>query len=112
MTTAPPPLPLAVPAGARCIVCGYALEALCQPRCPECGGGFDPSRPFTMRLPGAAGLGRAAARGTIRVLSGTTFLTMLILLLGWAAIIHPFPLVLALLTLLVAGALGRRTAVV
>jgi hypothetical protein len=35
-----------------CITCGYALRGLPRPRCPECGGEFDPHDPRTMRVPG------------------------------------------------------------
>ncbi|MHC4698460.1 MAG: hypothetical protein ACYTFA_17140 [Planctomycetota bacterium] len=34
---------LSVPDAARCKTCGYALRGLCDPRCPECGGPFDPN---------------------------------------------------------------------
>jgi hypothetical protein len=32
-----------------CINCGYDLQALPEPRCPECGRGFDPDDPTTYR---------------------------------------------------------------
>lgn len=35
-----------------CIGCGYSLAGLTEPRCPECGRGFDPSDPRTW-APGA-----------------------------------------------------------
>ena len=38
---------LPVPDAARCKTCGYALRGLCDPRCPECGGPFDPNDPTT-----------------------------------------------------------------
>lgn len=41
-----------VPTNARCRDCGYALRGLADPRCPECGRGFDPGDPATVRLPG------------------------------------------------------------
>jgi hypothetical protein len=45
-----------VPAGyqhrAFCLGCGYALRGLPETRCPECGRGFDPRKPMTMRVPG------------------------------------------------------------
>lgn len=31
----------------RCLGCGYWLDGLCQPRCPECGRSFDPLDPTT-----------------------------------------------------------------
>ena len=40
---------------ARCRDCGYLLRGLSDPRCPECGRGFDPADPRTMdvgRVPG------------------------------------------------------------
>jgi hypothetical protein len=38
--------------GAFCRECGYSLRALPVPRCPECGRGFNPREPETMRVPG------------------------------------------------------------
>ncbi|HEY2584285.1 MAG TPA: SRPBCC family protein [Tepidisphaeraceae bacterium] len=32
---------------ARCLGCGYVLTGLVEPRCPECGRGFDPHNPST-----------------------------------------------------------------
>ena len=37
---------------AFCLGCGYALRGLVERRCPECGRGFDPFDPWTMRVPG------------------------------------------------------------
>jgi hypothetical protein len=31
----------------RCLGCGYILDGLPEPRCPECGRGFDPDDPET-----------------------------------------------------------------
>ena len=31
----------------RCLGCGYILDGLPEPRCPECGRGFDPDDPKT-----------------------------------------------------------------
>jgi hypothetical protein len=31
----------------RCLACGYILDGLPEPRCPECGRAFDPARPET-----------------------------------------------------------------
>ena len=31
----------------RCLDCGYILDGLPDPRCPECGRGFDPDKPAT-----------------------------------------------------------------
>ncbi|MEW6252845.1 MAG: hypothetical protein AB1716_19585 [Planctomycetota bacterium] len=31
----------------RCLGCGYILDGLPEPRCPECGRGFDPQEPGT-----------------------------------------------------------------
>jgi hypothetical protein len=31
----------------RCLTCGYDLRGLPEPRCPECGRGFDPDDPAT-----------------------------------------------------------------
>ncbi len=31
----------------RCLTCGYILDHLPEPRCPECGRAFDPSNPDT-----------------------------------------------------------------
>jgi len=31
----------------RCLGCGYILDGLPEPRCPECGGAFDPDDPAT-----------------------------------------------------------------
>ena len=41
------PETLSVPEAARCKTCGYALRGLGDPRCPECGGAFDPDDPTT-----------------------------------------------------------------
>jgi len=41
--TAPPPAP-DLPSHARCEGCGYSLRGLTEPKCPECGTPFDPSR--------------------------------------------------------------------
>jgi hypothetical protein len=38
---------MAEPDHKRCLGCGYILDGLPEPRCPECGRGFDPSRPST-----------------------------------------------------------------
>jgi hypothetical protein len=35
----------------RCLTCGYILDGLPEPRCPECGRGFDPRDPSTFRGP-------------------------------------------------------------
>lgn len=43
-TTSPPPR--------RCLRCGYVLEYLPEPRCPECGRTFDPADPRTFRRDG------------------------------------------------------------
>lgn len=37
-----------VNAGKHCIECGYALQVLHEPRCPECGRRFNPADPATM----------------------------------------------------------------
>jgi len=37
------------PSGARCLDCDYPLRGLPENRCPECGRGFDPDDPKTMR---------------------------------------------------------------
>jgi hypothetical protein len=42
-----------IPENAHCIGCGYPLRELPQPRCPECGRGFDPGDPRTF-LPSRA----------------------------------------------------------
>ncbi len=36
-----------IPDHAACRKCGYSLRALSEPRCPECGRAFDPSKPRT-----------------------------------------------------------------
>ncbi len=38
---------MAEPDHKRCLGCGYILDGLPEPRCPECGRGFDPARPET-----------------------------------------------------------------
>lgn len=40
------------PAGAMkyCLGCSYCLEGLSEPRCPECGRGFDPNKPNTFAV--------------------------------------------------------------
>ncbi len=42
----------------RCLKCGYIVDHLPEPRCPECGLEFDPANPRTYRL------GRPTAAGT------------------------------------------------
>jgi hypothetical protein len=39
----------------RCLNCGYILEYLPEPRCPECGRGFDPDDARTYHLPNSRG---------------------------------------------------------
>lgn len=39
---------------ASCLGCGYALRELTTNTCPECGRGFDPGDPSTMKLPRGA----------------------------------------------------------
>lgn len=41
------PTPIELPDTAHCLTCGYALHGLVEPRCPECGRGFDPAQPST-----------------------------------------------------------------
>lgn len=41
---------LPVPPSALCGGCNYPLRGLAEPRCPECGRGFDPNDPRTMNL--------------------------------------------------------------
>ena len=38
-------------AEASCLKCGYRLRGLASRNCPECGTGFDPANPWTIRLP-------------------------------------------------------------
>ncbi len=47
-----------VPENAACRQCGYLLRDLHEPRCPECGGSFDPSNPLTFEIAGLSRLGR------------------------------------------------------
>jgi hypothetical protein len=56
----------------RCIDCNYPLQGLAEPRCPECGRGFDPANPKTMNLgrpigPRARLLSRPTGRPTVVV---------------------------------------------
>ncbi len=39
----------------RCLTCDYPLLSLSENRCPECGRGFDPADPRTMRTPRSPG---------------------------------------------------------
>jgi hypothetical protein len=41
---------MAEPDHKRCLGCGYILDGLPEPRCPECGRGFDPSEPATYAI--------------------------------------------------------------
>ena len=36
---------------AKCLACGYQLRGLVEHRCPECGRGFNPADPDTVKLP-------------------------------------------------------------
>src|SRR5947209_10731114 len=63
---------LAIPEGARCAGCGYALRGLTTPTCPECGRGFDPGDAGTMWTSGT----RWSHRG----------MSLLNFLAGWPAI--------------------------
>ena len=44
---APAGEPFHLPKGASCLKCGYLLQGLAEPRCPECGRMFDPADPRT-----------------------------------------------------------------
>jgi hypothetical protein len=41
---------MAEPDHKRCLGCGYILDGLPEPRCPECGRGFDPLDSSTFRI--------------------------------------------------------------
>ncbi len=43
-----------------CLTCGYVLDYLPQPRCPECGRGFDPVDPATYATAGGGRIARVA----------------------------------------------------
>lgn len=52
----------------RCLGCGYILEGLPEPRCPECGRAFDPHDPVTYaahRISGLPYLAAAAGAGLL-----------------------------------------------
>ncbi|MFQ5495220.1 MAG: hypothetical protein ACE5EX_07540 [Phycisphaerae bacterium] len=57
----------------RCVRCGYRLRDLTQPRCPECGAGFDFAD--TRRFLGAATLHRYSARA--RMISAVVIVAVL-----------------------------------
>src|SRR5688572_14959917 len=93
-----------LPAGCRCMGCGYALRGLADPRCPECGREFDPDDWTTVREPGPAGTGRVAAEKTWGVLGSTPAIAVLIALLGWATAVCSPTLVLLAIVLVWAAA--------
>jgi hypothetical protein len=102
------------PVEARCLRCDYSLRGLLTNACPECGQAFDPTQPWTMRLPGAR---RAGEMGVLRPV-GWNYRTLRWLLVAvaagsaWFVAPHPTPtLVLALLWLLYALPYLRRGAV-
>jgi len=58
------PIESALPADAGCLGCGYALQGLVEPACPECGRGFDPADKSTFsRRSGRGGFWRWCAAG-------------------------------------------------
>ncbi|MDX2198497.1 MAG: hypothetical protein SF069_05935 [Phycisphaerae bacterium] len=72
MSTAPaqpvaPPNPALV--GFHCLRCGYSLQALTEPRCPECGEAFDPTVASIPAMPWE----RRAELGYWRATLGTVF---------------------------------------
>lgn len=38
------------PPSRRCLICGYIIDHLSAPRCPECGRAFDPNDPATFNV--------------------------------------------------------------
>ena len=46
---------MSAPEPKRCLGCGYILEYLPEPRCPECGRGFDPDDPDTYMIRAPSG---------------------------------------------------------
>jgi len=80
----------------RCLGCGYILENLPEPRCPECGRSFDPGDPTTFR-----GAPAQATRGTTAVwfVVGSWLIvvghTAAIVIAGQAGITAAHPLVMA-----------------
>jgi hypothetical protein len=59
-----------------CLGCGYALRGLTEPRCPECGRGFDPLDPRTFRA------GRPISRLTRLILRPVGLLWVILSLIG------------------------------
>ena len=53
-----------------CPRCHYNLRGLAEPRCPECGRGFDPSDPRTYSFTPRSDRLRKAARRDVRVAAG------------------------------------------
>jgi hypothetical protein len=48
----------------ECEECGYLLVGLSEPRCPECGRGFDPGRWSGIAVPGAGAMAVPGAEGS------------------------------------------------
>jgi hypothetical protein len=76
---------------ARCRECGYALRALTEPRCPECGTTFDPADPRTMRTPDGAPswlrrIARPMTSGTHRLAAAALIGCGVLVLWGEAAL--------------------------
>jgi hypothetical protein len=66
----------------RCLRCGYILDHLPEPRCPECGRGFDPNDARTYRV--------GPVKGPLRALLALLAAVLSIeLTLGRFAVIHP-----------------------
>jgi len=60
-----------IPDSAVCRECGYRLRGLDRPRCPECGGAFDPADPATFNTD--PGVRTVAGRIVVGVLVAAFF---------------------------------------
>jgi hypothetical protein len=66
----------------RCLTCGYILDHLPEPRCPECGRGFDPNAARTYRV--------GPVKGPLRALLALLAAVLSIeLTVGRLVVIHP-----------------------
>ena len=70
-----------MPDNAACLSCGYALQGLTQPSCPECGQGFDPTNRGTYTSLGRRGwiYAQAEAGPGWVIATGCMILTLLLL---------------------------------
>ncbi|MDB5330772.1 MAG: hypothetical protein JWP03_1923 [Phycisphaerales bacterium] len=69
-----------------CIDCNYPLQGLADPRCPECGRGFDPANPKTMNLGRPIG---SRARWLLRPTGRPTVVVALLALIAMLAVTRP-----------------------